>query len=64
MLPTGTAYTGPESLEISVAIGPSSFLPSCPVTRTLQTQRYNKLRKACRGRTCERAIGMIVVKEN
>lgn len=35
MLPMGTACTGPESLQISVAISLPSFLPSCPVTNTL-----------------------------
>lgn len=37
-LPMGTASTGPESLKISVAIGLPSFLPSCPVTNTLQAR--------------------------
>lgn len=45
MLPMGTACTGPESFKISVAISLSSFLSSCPVTNTLQTHWYNKLRK-------------------
>lgn len=49
MVPMGTASTGPESLEISVAIGLPSFLPSCSVTNILIISSGNRARE--RGET-------------